>query len=466
MQRTTQERTTVHTITPLADRLREQQTGRVITPDDTDYDTARAVVAGGYDLRPSAIVRVKNARDVATVVTVASDAGVELAIRSGGHSGAAYGSTDGGIVIDLREMKGLEIDPGSRTAWAETGLTAGEVTVAAAEHGLAVGFGDTASVGIGGITTGGGIGYLVRKHGLTIDSVLAAEVVTADGEILTVDEAHHPDLFWAIRGGGGNLGVVTRFHYRLHPVDGVVGGILVLPATSETVEGFIAAAEGAPEELSAIANVMGCPPMPFVPEEHHGSLVILAMICHVGDIDAGERAMAPFRALAEPLADLVRPITYPEMYPPEDEPAGPMVAAARTFFLDRVDRPAAETIISFLEASDSPMKAAQLRVLGGAMARVPADATAFAHRSSRIMGIVVNLVTSPEERERRETWARDFAVALHQGDDGAYVNFLEDDDPEVVRAAYPGGAYERLAAIKARHDPHNLFHRNQNVPPA
>jgi FAD/FMN-containing dehydrogenase len=449
------------------DDLRGHLRGRVITPADDDYEAARLVKAGGYDLRPSAIVRVRDAQDVASVVRYARVTGTELAVRSGGHSGAAHGSTEGGIVIDLCEMKGLEIDPEARTARAQTGLTAVEVTAAAAEHGLAVGFGDTGSVGIGGLTTGGGIGYLVRKHGLTIDSVLEAEVVTADGEILTVDETHHPDLFWAIRGGGGNYGAVTSFTYRLHQVAGVVGGILVLPATPETVEGFIAAAEAAPEELSTIANVMNCPPMPFVPEEHHGSLVILGMLCYAGDADAGEAAMAPFRELAEPLADLVKPIPYPEMYPPEEggEDYRP-TAVGNTFFMDSVGRSEAEAIIRHLSASDAPMRAAQLRVLGGAMARVPADATAFAHRSSRIMGICVAFYDGEADRAEKDAWARAFADDLHQSDDGAYVNFLEADDPDGVRRAYPGATGERLARIKAQYDPDNLFRRNHNIAPA
>ena len=199
---------------------------------------------------------------------------MELAVRSGGHSGAGHSVTDGGIVLDLSDLKGLDIDVEGRTAWAETGLTAAEVTEALGEHGLAIGFGDTGSVGIGGITLGGGVGYLVRKFGLTIDDLLAAEVVTADGQRLLVDAETHPDLFWAIRGGGGNFGVVTRFKYRLHELPETLGGMLILPATAETVAGFIAAAEAAPDELSTIANVMPCPPMPFVPEEHHGELVI------------------------------------------------------------------------------------------------------------------------------------------------------------------------------------------------
>ena len=285
--------------------LRENLKGHVIAPGDEDYDKARTVVAGGVDRRPAVIVKVADIDDVDDVVRLARDTGLELAVRSGGHSGAGHSVTEGGIVLDLSDLKGLDIDVEGRTAWAETGLTAAEVTEALEPHGLAVGFGDTGSVGIGGITLGGGVGYLVRKFGLTIDDLLAAEVVTADGQRLLVDAENHPDLFWAIRGGGGNFGVVTRFKYRLHELPETLGGMLILPATAETVAGFIAAAEAAPDELSTIANVMPCPPMPFVPEEHHGKLVILGMLNYAGDPAAGEKAVAPFRALAEPLADLV-----------------------------------------------------------------------------------------------------------------------------------------------------------------
>jgi FAD/FMN-containing dehydrogenase len=365
-------------------------------------------------------------------------------------------------------MKALAIDPEARTAWAETGLTAGEVTKAAAEHGLAVGFGDTSSVGIGGITLGGGIGFLVRKFGLTIDSVLAADVVTADGECLRADAESHADLFWAIRGGGGNFGVVTRFCYELHPVPAVVGGMLFLPATPEVVAGFMAAAEAAPEELSTIANVMPAPPMPFLPEDQHGKLVVMAFITYAGDAEAGQRAVAPFRALATPIADLLRPMTYAEMYPPEGpgEDYHP-VAVARTFFMDRVDLEVARHIVETLEASDAPMRVAQLRVLGGAMARVPADATAFAHRSSRIMATVAAFTDgSPEDRERRTAWADDFLASLRQADGGAYVNFLSEEGQGRIHEAYPAATYARLAEVKRRYDPRNLFRLNQNVAPA
>jgi FAD/FMN-containing dehydrogenase len=445
--------------------LRAEVRGRVITPEDPEYDEARTVTNGAIDRRPALIVRVAGPDDVSRVVALARETGLDLAVRSGGHSAAGHGVTEGGIVLDLRDMKGLEIDAEERTAWAETGLTAGEYTNAAGAEGLATGFGDTGSVGIGGITLGGGVGYLVRKHGLTIDSLLAADIVTADGELLRVDAETHPDLFWAIRGGGGNFGVATRFRYRLHPVDEVVGGILVLPATPDVVAGFIAEAEAAPDELSTIANVMNCPPMPFVPEEHHGSLVVLAMMTFAGPVEAGQRAVAPLRALATPLADLVRPMPYPEMYPPDDGDYRP-TAAALTMFTDAVDRSAAETIVDWLSASDASMRVAQLRVLGGAMARVPDDATAFAHRRSRIMVNVAAFYEGPEDRLVRERWVADFAAALRQSDTGAYVNFLADEGEERIRAAYPGGTYERLAEVKRRYDPDNLFRLNQNIPPA
>ena len=438
--------------------------GRIIVPTDPDYDVARRVAAD-VDRRPAAIVRVADAGDVASVVTFARETGLPLAVRCGGHSTAGHGVVDDGIVIDLREMQGLEIDVPGRTAWAESGLTAGAYTAALGSHGLATGFGDTGSVGIGGITTGGGIGYLVRSHGLTIDSLLAGEIVTADGELLRVDAESHPDLFWAMRGGGGNFGVVTRFRFRLHEVGTIVGGMLILPATAETLAGFIAAAEAAPEALSTIANVMTCPPMPFVPEEHHGRIVIMAMLCHSGTIEDGEAAMVPFRALATPLADMVRPIPYPEMYPPED-PDVRVTAAVRGLYMDYVDRSVAQAIVERLEASDAAMRVVQLRVLGGASARVPVEATAYAHRQSRILATVVATYEDPDESVLREAWVADVAASLHQRDDGMYVNFLADEGEARIRDAYPGATWDRLRAVKARYDPTNLFRGNQNIPPA
>jgi FAD/FMN-containing dehydrogenase len=444
-------------------QLRADLNGSVSAPDDAGYDEARTIFPGGIDRRPAVIVRPANATDVAHVVSLARDSGQELAVRSGGHS--IFAVSEGGIVLDLSDMKELEIDVEGRTAWAETGLTAGEYSSAVGAHGLATGFGDTASVGIGGITLGGGVGYLVRKYGLTIDDVLAAEIVTADGELLRVDAEAHPDLFWAIRGGGGNFGVVTRFKFRLHVVDQFVGGFLFLPATHDVIHSFMAEAESAPEELSAIANIMPAPPMPFLPEEYHGKLVVMAIMAYAGDTEAGERAIAPFRALASPIADMVRPMTYPEIYPPEEEGYHPM-AAVRTMFVEAIDHEAVDTIIERLQSSTAFMRVAQLRVLGGAMARVPNDATAFAHRGRRIMVNVAALYERPEEAEVYQQWIAGFAAELNKGDASGYVNFLNDEGEERIRAAYPGSTWDRLTAVKRRYDPTNLFRLNQNVPPA
>jgi FAD/FMN-containing dehydrogenase len=446
-------------------RLREELRGDVISPEDPGYDDARAVFPGNIDRRPAVVVRPVDAEDVATVVGLARDTGIELAVRSGGHSGPGFGTCDGGIVIDLSAMKALDLDVDGRTAWAETGLTAGEYTTAAGAHGLATGFGDTASVGIGGLTLGGGIGFLTRKYGMTIDDLLAADIVTADGQLLRVDEEAHPDLFWAIRGGGGNLGVATRFRFRLHELPSIVGGILMLPATPEVIAGFIAEAEAAPEELTTIANVMKAPPMPFIPEEHHGKLTIFALMAYAGETDAGQRAVAPLRALAEPLADMIRPMTYPEIYMPEEEGYHP-ISIGKTRFTERLDEQAIETILDRVQSSTAMMAVAQIRALGGAMARVPDDATAFAHRGSRLMVTVANVFERVEDTPTHEAWVDELARALRLDGQGAYVNFLGEEGEDGVRAAYPDPTWKRLRSVKRRYDPDNLFRRNQNVPPA
>jgi FAD/FMN-containing dehydrogenase len=450
---------------PSTSDLRALFNGRVIAPDDPRYESARIVFYGGIDSHPSAIIRVADAGDVSRLVKLAGEHGFELAIRSGGHSVAGHSTTESGIVLDLSGMKDLQINFEEGTAWAETGLTAGEFTNALSKHGLAVGFGDTGSVGLGGITLGGGVGYLVRKYGLTIDSLLAAEVVTADGQLLHVDDNSHPDLFWAIRGGGGNFGVATRFKFQLQKVDSVYGGMLILPATEDVIAGFIAAAEAAPDELSTIANVMTAPPMPFLPAEVHGKLIVFAMLVYAGDPEVGERIVAPFRKLATPHADMLKPMSYPEIYPPDQEGYHP-VAASRPMFIDRVDHSVAETILNHLKASTGSMAVTQLRVLGGAMARIPVEATAFAHRKSRIMVNLVALYQNPAEKATHETWVTNFAAAIRQSDSGVYVNFLGNEDEAQIRAAYPGKTWDRLQKVKAKYDPANLFRLNQNIPPA
>ncbi|WP_210186394.1 FAD-binding oxidoreductase [Devosia crocina] len=298
---------TSRALAPAIEVLGSRLAGQLVLPGDEDYEIARALPHLNWDHKPIFIALVRDAADVADVVDFARRNGLEIAVRSGGHSVCGHSSADRGIVIDLRELKGLDIDTEARTVWAGSGLTAGEVSRALDEHQMVVGFGDTASVGIGGLTLGGGMGYMSRRLGLTIDALLAAEIVTASGDILFVDETHEPDLFWAIRGGGGNFGIVTRFMYRLHPLPDFVGGPLVLPATAEILAGFVNAAKAAPDELTAILMVMPAPPMPFLPEAIHGQTVLFAMMAYAGSPETAAHALAPFRSLAMPLADLVRP---------------------------------------------------------------------------------------------------------------------------------------------------------------
>lgn len=445
------------------EKLAQGLTGRVVTPADADYDTLRTVTYGGIDRHPAALVRVRNAADVARVVTFARETKTPLAVRSGGHSANGYSSVEGGVVIDLREMHTIEIDETARTAWVESGATAAEMTEATTTKGLVVGFGDAGSVGIGGITTGGGVGYLSRKWGLSIDSVLAAEVVTADGQIRQVDPDTEPDLFWAIRGGGGNFGVVTRFKFALHPLPDFTGGMMVLPATAETIAAFVAASEAAPDELGGIGNVMPAPPMPFLPQDVVGKPVILAMLAYAGSPAEAEKALAPFRAL-NPLADMVKPGSYMSMYPPEDPDYHP-TACSTTMMIDRVSVDDAATMMRFLNDSDASMRAVQLRVLGGAVGRVGNAETAYGHRDAPIMVNVACFYEGEEDKPRREKWVADLAAALDQGRSGGYVNFVTTEGAEGLKAAYPDATYRRLQQIKARFDPTNLFRLNHNIVP-
>ncbi len=445
--------------------LRSSLTGEIIEPEDPRYDKARSLFYGGIDKRPAAILRVANAQDAARVIQYARETGVELAVRSGGHSPVGSSLSDGGIVLDLHDMRRVEVDVAKRTAWAETGATAVEFATAAGAHGLGVSFGDTGSVGLGGITLGGGVGYLVRKHGLTIDNLIAAEIVTADGTVRRIDAEHEPDLFWAIRGGGGNFGVATRLHFRLHQVDPFVGGMLMQPASAQFIHDFIALSAAAPDELTTIANVMPAPPMPFVPAEWHNKLVAMSFVCYAGGGDAAERAIAPLRKLATPIVDMVKPMPYAQIYPPEDDSYHP-IGTGRNMLVDAIDKRSAESMIEYLSSSPATFSVAQLRMMRGAVARVPDDATAYAHRRRFAMINIGNLVQSVEELTAIKPWVDSFEKAIQRRPEAAYVNFLMDEGPERVRRAYPAGTYERLMKVKRQYDPTNLFRLNQNIPPS
>jgi len=449
-----------------AAKLRAALRGRVTLPEDPGYDERREVFNAAVDRRPAAIVRAADASDVGAAIRLAREHGLELAVLGGGHSWAGHGLSEGGLVIDTSAMRTLELDPGERTAWAGAGLTAGEYTTAAGAHGLATGFGDTGGVGVAGITLGGGIGWLARKHGLTIDDLLAVELVGADGELVRVDAESHPDLFWALRGGGGNFGVVTRLRYRLHELGEVVGGMVVLPPDPGVLESFLALAAEAPDELTTIAHLAPVPPVPFVDAEHHGRLGLTVMLVHAGTVADGERVAESIRGLAPPLADGIRRMPYPEIY--ELGGGGPQrsTVAVRAAYVDGLDRAAVEAIVERMSEPAAGPRVTQIRVLGGAVARVAPEATAYAHRERRLMVTFGALGERPEDLPALDRWVDASAAALGLGRAPAYVNYLVDEGDERVRAAYPDGAYERLAELKRRYDPENVFRVNQNIDPA
>jgi FAD/FMN-containing dehydrogenase len=438
--------------------------GRVIRPGDDDYDAARRVHNLAYDAYPALIVRVADAGDVATAIEFAAETGLELAVRGGSHSLAGHSTGDGVLVIDLSAMKGLHIDPDRALVWAEAGLTAGEVTNALAEHGLAVPFGDTGNVGIAGLTLGGGIGYLARKHGLAIDHLVSAELVTGDGELLTVSATEHPDLFWAIRGGGGNFGIVTRFVYEAVPVGMVYGGALALPATPEVLAGLATVGDTAPDELTIIAGVMTAPPMPFVPEDWVGKLVVFVTGVFDGDLEAGAAAFAPIRALAEPVVDLLGPMPYPTIYQITEGAAQASPNIVRSAFVDTFDDEAARLTLDAMSNATSPGAMFQLRPLRGAVARVAPEATAFAHREARFLVAIITLYDG--DAAPHLAWTESLFEALRPLARGVYSNFVAAEGEARVRDAYPDATYARLAAVKAEYDPDNVFHRNQNIRPA
>ncbi|HET9417239.1 MAG TPA: FAD-binding oxidoreductase, partial [Candidatus Limnocylindria bacterium] len=448
-------------LSALASALR----GTVLRPTDEAYEEDRQVWNAAAQGSPMGIVRVADAGDVAATIGFACRNGFEIAVRSGGHSLAGHSTGDEVLVIDMRDLRGMHVDLAEETVWAGAGLTAGEVTAALAEHGRAVPFGDTGSVGIAGLTLGGGIGWLARKFGLTIDSLLAVEIVTANGEVLTASETERPDLFWALRGGGGNFGVVTRFQYRMSPVGEVLGGALFLPPTRDVLRGLVPIAGSAPEELTTISMLMPIPPVPFVPEEHHGKPSLVVMFVYAGDPADGQRAIAPFLEVAEPYGVAAMPMPYPGIYEFTKEAGERHASTTRSVFMDVLDNASIDAILESVERAPEAFMI-QLRVFGGAMSHVPAGATAFAHRAATVQVTVIAPFTDPATVDAAVAWNRSLFAALEPKASGVYANFLEDEGESRVRTAYPGETYERLARVKRRYDRFNVFHRNQNIRPA
>ena len=449
----------------LAVRLR----GELILPGDSDYEAARGVWNGSYDCHPALIVRCADVEDVREAVTFAREQGMTLSVRSGGHSIAGYGTNEGGMVIDLSSMKTIAVDPVQRTARLEPGLTWGEVTNALQPYGLALTAGDTASVGVGGLLLGGGIGWMVRKYGLALDHLRAVELVTAHGQLLRASADENAELFWGLRGGGGNFGVATSFEVDLHPGGTILGGAVFYEATEaeRILQGYARLASAAPDELSTQALLVLAPSAPFIPPDKQGIPVVAILVCYTGNLAEGERVVAPLRQLATPIADVIAPMPYPAIFALSEvgEIRG-LQHHVRSLFLQTLSDEVLHALVEASLAILSPETLVQLRVLGGAMSRVAADATAFAHRDKQAMVMVTNF--GPASADPAGLRARTQRVwqALSPYADGVYVNFLADDGEQRIHEAYPLATYTRLAALKRCYDPTNLFHLNQNIIPA
>lgn len=458
--------------TPTFDLTDLKQTfgGSIITPGDNEYGEARHIHNLLSDAYPALIVRPKDAHDVVAAVKFAIANDLQIAVRGRGHNNGGFGTVDGGLVIDMSSMDKVRADAATQTIYVDGGANAGAVTEAAMAHGMIVPFGDSPSVGVGGITLGGGVGWLTRKFGMTIDSLLAVEIVTANGEILRASPTEHSDLFWAVRGGGGNFGVVTAFEFRMHPIDTVLGGMLILPATREVILKAIDLSLEAPDELTNITMVGPMMPLPGVPEELVGKLAFTIMPVWSGDLDAGQRALAPFRALATPLADMVEPMPFSKMYDDGGAPMERYTSYTRAFMADKLDAKAVDAMLAAVSPEGRPQSPSvsviQIRILGGAMARVPADATAFAHRAAPLMAAIAVIGFEPETFEEQQKWADAAYYATRHASIGAYLNFLEKEGDERIREAYPPETYSRLADVKRRYDPDNVFRLNQNIQPS
>jgi FAD/FMN-containing dehydrogenase len=450
--------------------LERRFTGRVIRPGDGEYDTARRVWNASVDRHPSLIVRPRSARDVGVAVQFARGQNLPLAVRGGGHNLTGYGTVDRGLVVEFSDMKELRVDARRGIARAEPGLTWGEYGARVEAEGFMTPAGDTAGVGISGLTLGGGLGWLTRKVGLTIDHLRSVDLVTANGEHIRATADDHPDLFWALRGGGGNFGIVTGFEFGLVPLGSIVGGAIFYPATAATLRDYVASAADAPEDVGTIAFVMQAPPLPFLPREVHGTVVLFITVCYAGPLESADRALASLRALGgtTPIADTTAPIAYTSLWDLTKEAAVSRAHVVHSGFLRALDETTLNAVLQHCHQPTSPMSVAQLRVLGGAMARVPADATAFWHRDKPLMLTIINGWDAAPgvPDEKHIAWADSFWQAVAPQTDGAYSNFLQNEDAERIRAAYPPETYARLAGVKRTYDPENVFRLNVNIRPA
>jgi FAD/FMN-containing dehydrogenase len=453
---------------PTIAQLQDAVAGEVITPDDDAYDEARRVYNAMIDRRPRVVVRPTGADDVAAAVSFAREGGLELAVRGGGHSVPGFGTVDDGVVIDLSSVRGVSVDPGSRTARVQGGATWGDLNDAAHEHGLATTGGIISTTGVGGLTLGGGIGYLARGFGLSCDNLISAEAVTAEGRVVMADERENEDLFWALRGGSGNFGVVTSFEFRLHPVREIYGGPMFFEledagAVLRLYRDFIA---DAPEPFGGFPAWQIAPPLPFIPEDRHGETFLAFVACWAGAPEDGERVLKPFHDVAPVVAEHVGTMPYPALNSAFDAlvPPGLQHYWKANFVKDLSD----ELIETHLEHGPKvPVVNSTMHIypINGACHRVGADETAFAYRDATFATVIAGMWPDPADTQDNIAWVRDYYSALApHSEEGGYVNFMASDDQGRIKSNYLGN-YDRLVEVKRTYDPDNLFHQNQNIAP-
>ena len=451
--------------------FRAQVRGVVCLPGEPGYEKSRTVWNAMIDRRPGLVVCASGAADVIEAVNLAREHGLVLAVRGGGHNIAGHAVCDHGLMLDLSAMKSVRVDPASRTARVEPGVTLGEFDREAQAFGLATPLGINSTTGVAGLTLGGGFGWLSRKHGLTIDNLISADLVTADGRLLHVSAREHPELFWAIRGGGGNFGVVTSFEFRLHPVGPqVLAGLIVHPfsAARALLPEYRRIVAEAPEELCCWVVLRKAPPLPFLPREVHGTEVMVLAMCYAGDLDLGLRAAAPLRALGQPIADVVSPHAFAAWQTAFDPLLTP---GARNYWKSHDFTALTDEVVEILldYAGRLPSPECEIFVghLGGAVNRVPIEATAYPHRNVEFVLNVHTRWTDPAQDRTCVGWAREFFDATAPyATGGVYVNFMPDDEVDRIQSGAYGASYARLARVKAKYDPGNLFRLNQNIRPA
>jgi FAD/FMN-containing dehydrogenase len=432
--------------------------GQICRPGDPGYEAARKIHNAMIDKRPAFVIRCGDASDVARAIEFARSQGLLVAVRAGGHNVAGKALCDGGVVIDLSGLKHIRLDPASRTARADPGLTWGEFDRATQAQGLATTGGFISSTGIAGLTLGGGLGWLMRRYGLVCDNLRSVEIVTADGLLRTADATHEPDLFWAVRGGGGNFGVVTSFEYQLHPVGRMLAGVVFFPLDQarDALRFYRDLMAGAPDELMAYAVFLTSP---------DGVRMFAIPVCYVGPPEEGDRVLRPVRRFGTPAADTVGPMSYTEVQTMFDAgfPAG-RLNYWKSSFLRELSDGVIDTLAARFAEVPSPFSAMAIEPFGGAVARVPVEATAFPHRHAPFNLVIVGMWTDPAQSEANIRWTRELWKAVQPfSSEAVYVNYMDTDETDRLPAAYDAPTYRRLGEIKQRYDPENFFRVNQNI---